>query len=139
MVYAYHDEGEEKPSAPYVPVLIINPDPTLLRRVNARGLLDTGADFTHVPIKFLRTIHARPNGRSRVFLNVGKETCEQYPFTITLRIGDTYYPQVTVWTWENDFILIGRDILNQEIITFDGPSEEFEIIETTRLHGDANM
>lgn len=133
MVYAYENRRRNVPAAPFIRVEIINPktpDSGLnYKSIISEGLIDTGADATLIPIELLARIGASMVGGSKAFRNAGSKEEHRYPFSVNLVIGNRGYPKTTVWHWEKSFVLIGRDILNQEHITLNGPEGTFKIKE----------
>jgi predicted aspartyl protease len=119
--YAYESKGKY-PHAPYIQVLLSNPiDET--QRITCKALLDTGADCTHVPIRFLRSIRVNATGRAKPFLGFGGEK-ESTPYVISVRLDSKSF-ETEVWSWDEDFVLLGRDLLNEYCVEFDGPNLVF--------------
>ncbi|MCC5896408.1 MAG: hypothetical protein JJU32_00630 [Phormidium sp. BM_Day4_Bin.17] len=121
MSYAYESQGR-RPQAPYIQVLLSHPiDKT--RSITCKALLDTGADFTHVPIRFLRSIEVKATGQSKSFLGFGGEK-ESTPYVISINLDAKSF-ETEVWSWDQDFVILGRDLLNEYCVEFDGPKLEF--------------
>lgn len=124
MAYSY-EEQDGSPCAPYMQVTIGNPDSTK-RRITCRGLLDTGADFTCIPAHLLRTIKVKATGRAAMFEGFAGST-SLTPYVVSFLLDGTLLENIEVWSWDGDFTLIGRDVLNQFCIEFDGLEELFSI------------
>lgn len=114
------------------PVLFVNIGPFHNRSLTAqhRALLDTGANRTFVPSSILREIGSRPFGPVGRLTGSTNGVMSSVQHKITLQICSRYYPSFTVWSWDKDvnFILVGRDLLNECSSSFNGPGLSFELI-----------
>ena len=91
------------------------------------AMLDTGADGTLVPQKYLEEI-----GATRTFeMGLRSQWGERwvvYLYLVNLRIGDIALPGVfVVGDDQSNEIVIGRNILNQLKISLDGPQQTTEL------------
>jgi predicted aspartyl protease len=101
------------------PVAIAHPDRPG-NRLELRGLLDTGADWTCVPEETLEVLMCLPTGRVLVETADGsKSYLLTYEVLITLFGQDCEVAVIAVPGTEP---LIGRDLLNQYVLTLDGPA-----------------
>jgi predicted aspartyl protease len=116
--YAYESQGNA-PHAPFMQVLLINPIDKS-QRITCKALLDTGACYTHVPLRFLRRIRVRVAGRAKSFIGFGGEK-KSTPYVISVRLDEQSF-ETEVWSWDKDFVLVGRDLMNRYHIELDGPN-----------------
>lgn len=91
------------------------------------GLVDSGADGTLIPAAILHAIGARKIDEAWARTVSG----ERYPvsiFVVTLTIGDYTLPDVELLANDRtDEIIVGRDVLNQLIVTLNGPAALLEV------------
>ena len=123
-IYSYSQSGLALP-APYVTVELWNVDVSLARSVTCKALLDTGADVTLVPLAKLKQIRVAPIGNTQKLSGLGNLFVR--PYWVGLRFDRDRIAGKRVFAWSQGVMLIGRDILNQYCITFDGPQQEFTI------------
>lgn len=122
MNYIYEPNGDHA-HAPYIQAEFINPV-DVTQSVNCKALLDTGADCTMVPLRVLDQINVQTTGRFASFIGFASdEKCA--PYIISVKIDAHSFSQTEVWGWKNNFVLIGRDLLNQCCVEFDGPKLVF--------------
>jgi hypothetical protein len=90
------------------------------------GLVDTAADRTVVPLSFLHQLKLRPVGQGRA---QGFGTAVFVVDIYCLRVVVPTVCDLIVYPIEHanePFILVGRDVLNQLLFTFDGPNAFIE-------------
>ena len=90
------------------------------------ALLDSGADASSVPIEYLREIGAR--GSEKKWMRGvagGRYRVTLYPVFVQIGAQGFYVP--VVGDKLNDEILLGRDVLNQLVVTLNGPAHMVEI------------
>ena len=123
-MYSYTPQGD-RPDAPYMQITLINPV-VPQHRVTCSALLDTGADSTFVPTKFLKSLVVKAYGRPNTF----KGFCgsgESVPYIVSVSMDQRAinHNPIRVWSWNEKFVLVGRDILNQFCIEFNGLDQFF--------------
>ncbi len=91
------------------------------------SLLDTGSPVTLVPLSCLQAIKAPKTGFTD-FLGFGNETAREYVYYwVKIEIaGRSHYVEVAAWP--DDFVLLGRDVINLYIIELNGPGKTFTIL-----------
>ena len=98
----------------------------LTREVNA--ILDTGSDRTCIPARVFTELGERnfEYGIAKV-QGAGGGPFQRTTFIVHVRFGECDFYDLEVISLEEDFALIGRDILNQHKVTLDGPKLRFDI------------
>jgi predicted aspartyl protease len=98
------------------------------------ALLDTGADITLVPTAYLRAIQADETYTAQMRSQWGA------PFPVTIHLVDLeiagqLLPSVEVAADDQgEDILLGRNVLNELILLFDGPRAQTDVL--TRRQAD---
>lgn len=90
------------------------------------GLIDSGADSTSIPVRFLRQIQARP-GERRWLRGVAGGHYQTNLYPVYLQIGAYGFYTAVVADPLYEEVLIGRDVLNLLIVTLNGVSNMVEI------------
>jgi predicted aspartyl protease len=84
------------------------------------GLIDSGSDATQLPLSILRSIGARPVDRRWVRDLAGIRYAVAV-YAVRLQIGDLLLPEMEVIGREGSAeVIIGRDVLNQLLVTLNG-------------------
>jgi hypothetical protein len=103
--------------------------------VKMKALLDTGAAVTVISKAFARHCKLLQTGESEIRALGAQHKCGEHAGTITF-VGADLCPAEDIRIRSGDFIrephfacLIGRDILRNWTITFDGPSKRITIID----------
>ena len=122
------------------------PAPTLLVRLSQPGeaphletmlaLIDTGGDFTTVPLNWLLGIDA-PEVRWAYLRGLWSEQRPVTLYLVDLHLENGILPGVGVIgideddieTEEDHEIVLGRNVLNQLILLLDGPNEQTDVLE----------
>lgn len=122
-MYRYTPQ-RDRPDAPFMQITLKNPAiPN--NRVNCPALLDTGADNTFVPKNLLlSSLVVQARGRSREFQGFGGLQ-ESLPYVISIMMDERAINSIEVWSWNGRFVLVGRDVLNQFCIEFNGLDQFF--------------
>lgn len=116
--------------APPIPVC----DITLMaraagRRVELSAIVDTGADGTIVPIRYLHHIGARRAFEASLRSQWG-ERRTVFLYLVDLMIGGVTLPGVYVVGDElGDETVLGRDVLNRLRLLLDGPQSVLTLLE----------
>lgn len=112
-----YDRGYS-PALPVLELQVSGADPTRSRTLT--GLIDSGPDATQLPLTTLRAIGARPVDR-RWVRDLAGIRYAVVVYSVRLQIGDLLMPEMEVVGREGiTEIIIGRDVLNQLIVTLNG-------------------
>jgi len=95
------------------------------------AVVDTGADGTLAPREILQQAGFKPSRQRRKLLSPGyaleAETVVGY--ALALRIGSLELPEVEVYSSRRmSEVILGRNVLNQFVFTYDGPRRILEIV-----------
>lgn len=123
MVYSYKKLRGCEHKSPLISMKIFLPtNPKKYSR--CEGLLDTGADATVVPAKYLKQIQARPIGEKEELDGVG-DAHNTFPYLVGLEFHNYRNNKHIVYGWNKDFALIGRDLMKHFNIQFNGKENLF--------------
>ncbi|MCA9974054.1 MAG: hypothetical protein KC425_27770 [Anaerolineales bacterium] len=122
------------PPAPVIPIRLSSPgEPAAASEYPA--LLDTGSDFTLVPLRYLSTIQA-PETRSAFVRGLFSERqlITLYLVDIHLEIGvlsgyEVIGVENTVDGFTDEEIILGRNVLNRLHLFLNGPAAETHLLE----------
>jgi predicted aspartyl protease len=91
------------------------------------ALVDSGADGTLVPVDILEEIGARSVGAARIRSVLGESQVADI-YLVSLRIGSHLLGAVRVVAGlEGEEIILGRNVLNQLVVTLNGLASTVEI------------
>lgn len=90
------------------------------------GILDTGADQTQVPESIAAALHLRPIGH-RTFTNANGSKSTSRTYVADVEFDGRHYRTIEVIGSLLRIVLVGRDILNNLVAEFDGPSSEYNL------------
>lgn len=119
--------GNYQPAAPILEVTFISAAEN--RRVGPlAGIVDSGADGTLVPLRYLTAIQAPPT--SEMFLrSQWGERRQTWLYLVDVQIGRLIFPGIEVVGDElSDDLVLGRDVLNRLKIVLDGPQATIELV-----------
>lgn len=105
------------PAFPVVEILVLGIDPGRNRLI--RGLIDSGSDATQFPISLLRSVGARQIDK-RWVQDLGGVRYRVPLYAVRFQLGELAMAVEAIGREGLDEIIIGRDILNQLIVTMNG-------------------
>jgi predicted aspartyl protease len=119
-----HYDLELRPPAPFTEVSITNF--ATGQSVRLPGKVDTGAGITVIPERVVRDL---------VLPKAGEMLCQSYDGARTwhpvhyvdLDIAGRHLPRIKVVSTARLYVLLGRDVLNQFILTLDGKALTFNL------------
>jgi predicted aspartyl protease len=101
------------------------------RRVELTAIIDTGADGTIVPVRYLRGIGARRAFEAGLRSQWG-ERRTVFLYLVDLQIGEVVLPGVYVVGDElGEETVLGRNVLNQLRVLLDGPAALTQLLNDT--------
>ncbi len=115
---------------PVITITLLD-ETTGLAIANLTALVDTGADGTLVPLKILQDAGFNPNRQRKRFYTAqpGQPFEMVSGYSVLLQIGGFELSDVDVYASRTiTDIILGRDVLNRLIFTYDGPQKVLEII-----------
>ncbi len=126
MKYAY-DEFYF-PAIPILQIRLSTPEWNL-QTTDLPAIVDTGADATLVPLKYLLDIEATIGGRNRLRSQWG-ERREVNLYLVDLEIEQAILPGIWVIGDElSDEVILGRNVLNRLRLLLDGPAGKTTLYE----------
>ena len=129
--FSYTKIGDISP-IPVVSIYLQNPDNTLLSTTFDCAILDTGSDVTIISYEIVSKLQLRAidSQKSIPFRGLGTEA-QGVPFLIQLSFDDRNYIRSRVIAIPDALLngeaIIGRNILNRYVISFNGPKLTFTI------------
>jgi len=123
--YPYDNDNYE-PAAPVVPIeIFVTQAASATQQVDA--LIDSGADATILPLPLLEAIRA-PYADTHWWRTVSGERRSVSLFWVTIRVaGQTIHGVRAVGATFDTEPILGRDVLNQLVLTLDGLAEHTTI------------
>lgn len=123
------------PAAPVLAIRLSAPGESA-RTDPIAALIDTGSDFTLVPLSLLLQIDA-PEERSAFLRGLWSEQRQVTVYLADLHFENRVLPGIEVVGVEDESaeddqaqeIILGRNVLNRLILLLDGPNEQTEILE----------
>jgi predicted aspartyl protease len=114
------------PPAPFLPVRLAS----LVERseiVTVQAKLDTGADLTAIPTAVIERLQLMPAGEIEVEgYDSRRATIQAYD--VNLQIDQLNVTGLLVIALAEDYVLLGRDVLNRLQVMLDGPALMTEIL-----------
>ena len=129
--FSYTKVGDISP-IPIVSIYLQNPNNTLLSTTFDCAILDTGSDVTIISYEIVSKLQLRAidSQKSVPFRGLGSEA-QGVPFLIQLSFDDRNYIRSRVIAIPDALLngeaIIGRNILNRYVISFNGPKLTFTI------------
>ncbi|HZY41555.1 MAG TPA: hypothetical protein VFF59_06105, partial [Anaerolineae bacterium] len=119
------------PPAPVLELRLSAPRETAYEVVLS-ALIDTGADFTLVPLDWLLRINA-PESRSANVRGLWSEQRQVTTYLVDLHLEIGVLPGIEVVGVDHEEgedleIVIGRNVLNQLILLLDGPHQQIDLL-----------
>lgn len=96
------------------------------------AFVDTGADGTIVPLPLLQQAGFRPNRQRRQFYTAqtGRPPEVVIGYSVSLHMGSFQVKDVDIYASRTvNEIILGRDLLNRMVFTYDGPQRLLEIVD----------
>lgn len=124
-VFSYNYNSDYSPSMPTVELSIGLPAVETV--IDVEGIVDSGADATIVPVRYLLEIEARRSRKAIMRSITGEEALVDL-YAVAVRLGP--YRQgflEVIGDISGDETIVGRDILNHLSVTLNGPAAVVEV------------
>lgn len=121
----YNYNTQFDPPAPLVLVTLRNPR-TAHFVVDQPAQIDPAADFTVLPDVTVELLQLVPVGEIEA-MGLGRRIDVFTTFLVNIDLHDFTHALVKVIASDESYILLGRDVLNQQRIVLDGPKLKLEI------------
>lgn len=127
MVYTYeYNTAYAGPAMPVIP-LEIGSHIRTEEWLTVQALVDSGADATMIPVRYLRRLGAKPVNKRRV-VDASGISYQVEVYVIALRVGPYQHPAVEILAnRQSNDVLLGRNVLNHMIVTLNGLAYMVEI------------
>ena len=119
-----HYDTQVQPPAAFAEVRITNPDNGLATTL--RGKLDTGAAMTVLTREAITSLGFAAIGRV-IASGYDRVPVERPAYFAHLQVEGNIFENVKVTVAPREDVLLGRDILNHFVITFDGKTHAIEM------------
>jgi hypothetical protein len=113
------------PPAPVVEVVVQNPRTRRMRAV-LPAILDTGADVSALPALVIERLRLYEMHRMLV-AGIDGTLRPVFSFGVHVHIAPDIRIPVEVIPCGHEFVILGRDVLNQLVLRLDGPALSLEI------------
>jgi Retroviral aspartyl protease len=119
------------PAAPILAVLLMHPDATRQRQYRLEAFLDTGSDCTLIPLEAVSILQLPILKTRESITGVGGGNTIGYPCRASLELAESQFKGAMLIACEAQLIggphrmILGRDILNQFCVKFDGKRQQF--------------
>jgi hypothetical protein len=129
--YTRISENLAIPAAPIIPILLTHPDESRQRQYPIEAFLDTGSDCTLIPLEVVSILQLPVLKMKESITGVGGGNTIGYPCRASLAFAECSFTGVMVIACEARLIggdqrmILGRDILNQCCVKFDGKRQQF--------------
>lgn len=126
-VYTYQYDADYDPAMPVVDIQIGRAMTGVSLALTS--LVDSGADATMIPIRYLQQVCARRSRKKWMRGTTGgRILVDLYP--ISLQIGPLTQAHLeVVGNTQNDEVIVGRDVLNYLTVTLNGPGSSVGVAE----------
>ncbi len=114
------------PPAPFLPVQLAGLT-AHAETVTVQAKLDTGADLTAIPVAVIERLRLMPASEIEVEgYDTRRATVRAYD--VNLQIDQLKVTGLLVIGFAEDYVLLGRDVLNRMRVLLDGPALTTEIL-----------
>lgn len=120
----FHYAQSFSPPAPALDVEVLHPITST--RATMLAKIDTAADQTIIPIILVDMLDLEPLGLA-IAQPLDSSTRVYITYLLDLVIAGRQFIDFEAAAAPIDYIILGRDVLNELVITLDGPQLQFEI------------
>ena len=130
-MYSYKKTHPMRPLAPVIDLIAMVPGDQSFT-AQSEAIVDTGATITCVPARVIdelgRDVVVAKSVAVRGALKSSRANSRREVYVLDIRLGNCYFPRLPVLVLPDmDYALIGRDILNDYLITFDAPNKSWSV------------
>jgi predicted aspartyl protease len=137
MMYPYQviSTNPKVPPAPILRVSLFHPAQDRDRLYELDAFLDTGADTTLIPLEAVSILRLPLLDERVPVMGVGGAITNGFLCRSRIQVGELWFPSMKLVACEamvvggRDQMIIGRDILNQCCVKFDGKRQQFSFEE----------
>lgn len=118
VVHSHDKDSSYHPAMPIIEIQVarrVNEEPVTLN-----AIVDSGADATQIPNSVLNQLQARKAGSGWLTVSSGARYREN-TYKVVIEIGSYRPIYVDIVGMDQDEIIVGRDVLNQFVVTLDAP------------------
>lgn len=114
------------PPAPFLEVSFLTPIPLNIKNsIISHAMIDSGASMTVIPKWIVDKLELKYIYKINVIGFTGESEPYVYPILINIEsLGDFITEAIT---WDKEYALIGRDLLNKWLVLLNGPDKKSEI------------
>ena len=124
MVYNYPYDSSYNPAMPFVELSVGRLRGQI--ELTLPALVDSGADATIIPIRYLQRIRVRQSEKKWMRgMAGGRYRVTLYPLFLQIGSQTMYVPVVGDELY--DEVIVGRDVLNQMVVTLNGLANMVEV------------
>jgi Retroviral aspartyl protease len=125
ITYPYLNLGEGLPPAPILPAIITPPDwATHSTKYDIEAFLDTGSDCTLIPLEIISILQLRLTQTNVSINGIGGGQVLGFAYYVNVQLDQQLHRAIKVYGCPSDQLgnrlLIGRNILNECCVEFDG-------------------
>jgi hypothetical protein len=113
-----------QPPAPVLDVLVSCPEE--IKSLPVRAMLDSGSSLTALPLRTLRALNA-PVYDQLTISGYKDRQARVRTYIVAVEVAGHYLWPLEVTGLPRDDAILGRDVLNQFVVTLDGPALTFEM------------
>jgi hypothetical protein len=122
-MWAYNREVE--PPAPFVEIAIHHPT-NLEQSIRIQAKIDTGADVSAIPTSLIPQLQL-PVASNLLIEGYDGVSVRVLSYSVLLEIADHRFENWEVIAFPDDYVLLGRDILNYFYVQLNGPDFTFKV------------
>ena len=116
---------EVEPPAPFVEIVVHHPG-NLEQSTRIQAKIDTGVDVSAIPASLIPKLQL-PVASNLLIEGYDGVSVRVFSYSVLLEIADSRFENWEVISFPDDYVLLGRDILNNFYIHLNGPDLTFEV------------
>lgn len=125
IIHTHDDDSSYHPAMPAVEIHVQRR--TGQPSLSLKAIVDSGADATMIPKYHLNHLNVR-KGQTKWLVGVGGGRYEVDIYTLAVKVGNQPIQYLdVVGTEQRDEVIVGRDLLNQYVITLNAPGHTVDV------------